>query len=153
MTDPHLLGDGLLPTPFSAAEIRAGCPAGRTIRLLVEPVSGAPYERMNLFVDCDAEGATIESWVVGVDGEPVDRSADRSTWLDLQRHASFPAATTRRTEETVDLPLGRLECLVYTRDSGARFVFAKGHAGMPARYELPDGAGGVEVTTMVADDQ
>ena len=106
---------------------------------------------MNRFVDSDAEGATIESWVVGVDGEPVDRSADRSTWLDLQRHASFPAATTRRTEETVDLPLGRLECLVYTRDSGARFVFAKGHAGMPARYELPDGAGGVEVTTMVAD--
>ena len=43
--------------------------------------------------------------------------------------------------------------LFYTRDSGARFVFAKGHAGMPARYELPDGAGGVEVTTMVADDQ
>jgi hypothetical protein len=152
VSDPHLLGDGLLPTPFSAAEIRAGCPAGRTIRLVVEPVSGAPYERLNRFVECDAEGATIESWVVAADGEPVDRSADRSTWLDLQRHASFPAATTRRTQETVDLPLGNLECLVYTRDSGARFVFATGHAGMPARYELPDGAGGVEVTTMVADD-
>ncbi len=153
MTDPHVLGDGLLPTPFSAAEIRDGCPVGRTIRLLVEPAAGASYERMNRFADCDAEGATIESWVVGVGGEPVDLSTDRTTWLDLQRHASFPAATTRRTEETVDLPVGRVECLVYTRDSGARFVFAKDHAGMPARYELPDGAGGVDVTTMVADDR
>jgi hypothetical protein len=152
VTDPRILGDGLLPTPFSAAEIRDGCPAGRTIRLLVEPGSGASYERMNRFVDCDAEGATIERWVVGDGGERLDASADRTTWLALQQHASFPAATTRRTEETVDLPLGRADCVVYTGDSGARFVFAKDHAGMPARYELPDGAGGVEVTTMVADD-
>jgi hypothetical protein len=152
VTDPHVLGDGLLPTPFSADEIRDGCPAGRTIRLLVEPASGASYERINRFVDCDADGATIESWVVGADGEPVDHSSARSAWLDLQRHASFPVATTRRTEELVDLPLGRVECLVYTGDSGARFVFAKDHAGMPARYELPDDGGGVEVTTMVADD-
>jgi hypothetical protein len=152
VTDPHVLGDGLLPTPFSAAEIRAGCPAGRTIRLLVEPASGASYERVNRFVACDDEGATIESWVVGLDGESVDRSSDRATWLDLQRHASFPDATTRRTEEMVDLPLGPVECVVYTTESGARFVFGKGHAGMPVRYELPDGEGGVEVTTMVADD-
>ena len=153
MTDPHVLGEGLLPTPFSAEEIRVGCPAGRTLRLRVEPRGGAPYERLNRFVDCDAEGATIESWVVGPEGERVELSTDRSTWLDLQRHAAFPAATTRRREETLDLPVGRVDCLVYQRDSGARFAFGRGFAGMPVRYEIPDGAGGVDITTMVADER
>ena len=28
-TDPHILAPGLAPTPFTAAEIRVGCPVGR----------------------------------------------------------------------------------------------------------------------------
>ena len=34
--DPHVLGPGLLPTPFTADEIRVACGSGRTMRLLVE---------------------------------------------------------------------------------------------------------------------
>ena len=151
--DPYDLGEGLLPTPFSAEEIRLGCPAGRTIRLLVEPATGASYERVNRFADCDAEGATIVSWTVGPDLQPVGLTSGRSTWLDLQRHAAFPSATTRRTEEELDLALGRVQCVVYTLSSGARFTFGRGFAGMPVRYEIPTDEGGVDVTTMVSDER
>jgi hypothetical protein len=153
MTDPHLLGEGLLPTPFTAQEIRRGCPSGRTIRLLVEPADGTPYKRVSRFSDCDESGATIESWRVLPDGERADVSSVRSTWLDLQRHAAFPEDSTRVTQSTIDLPFGAFACLVFTSDSGARFDFATDLPGMPARYEIPVGGGGVEVTTMVADER
>jgi hypothetical protein len=43
--------------------------------------------------------------------------------------------------------------VVYTSDSGARFFFVTDLPGMPARYEIPVAGGGVEVTTMVADER
>jgi hypothetical protein len=153
VADPHELGEGLLPTPFTADEIRQGCPVGRTIRLRVEPATGTPYERVSRFVDCDADGATIESWVVGDDGEQIGLAADRSSWLDLQRHAAFPVAGTTVTDESIELGFGRFACRVYSRDGGARFVFATALPGMPVRYEIPDGEGGVAVTEMVADER
>jgi hypothetical protein len=158
MRDPHVLGAGLLPTPFSADEIRAGCPEGRTIRLLVEPAQGEPFERVNRFVDCDESGATLERWRLGaeggVDGE-VER--ERTTWLDLQRHASFPADRATRSREAIELPIGRVECLRYDVRAAAHdapvatFWFALDHPGMPVRYEQSAGAG-VDRTTMVADE-
>lgn len=113
MTDPHVLGEGLLPTPFTADE----------------------------------------SWRVLPDGGRADVSSRRSTWLELQRHAAFPEDSTSVTQSTLELPLGTSACLVYTSDAGARFVFAIDLPGMPARYEIPVAGGGVEVTTMVADER
>jgi hypothetical protein len=83
---------------------------------------------------------------------PAARSG-RSTWLDLQRHAAFPDDSTRITQSTLDLALGAFACVVYTSDSGARFFFVTDLPGMPARYEIPVAGGGVEVTTMVADER
>jgi hypothetical protein len=158
MSDPHVLGAGLLPTPFSADEIREGCPEGRTIRLLVEPAQGAPFERVNRFVDCDESGATLERWRLSADGS-VDGEPERArtTWLDLQSHASFPADRATRSRETIELPIGRVECLRYDVRAAAHddaplatFWFALDHPGMPVRYEQPAGAG-VDRTTMVSD--
>jgi len=180
MTDPHLLGPGLLPTPFTADEIRTGCPDGRTIRLFVEPAEGEPFERVNRFVEADETGATIERWWVGpdglVDGE-VER--ERTSWLDLQRHAAFPADRTTSSRETLELPIGTVECLRYdvrpeasvgasvsAADAApgavtgavvdghavATFWFSLAHPGMPVRYEQVADAGGIDRTTMVGDE-
>jgi hypothetical protein len=54
-----------LPTPFSAADIRAGCLVGRTIRLQSEAPGGELSFRQIRFVEVDADGA--------VPGVPVDR--------------------------------------------------------------------------------
>jgi hypothetical protein len=150
-SDPHVLGPGLAPTPFTAAEIRAGCPAGRVVHLLVEDVGEAPYVRYNRFTSCDADGATIERG--RVDGAP--GPADRTTWADLQAHAAFPAAGTTIAPDTIELPLGVLACDRYTvrDDEGVyTFWFAGEYPGMPVRITREVDGRTVATTTMIASE-
>ena len=138
--DPHILGPGLLPTPFTADEIRAGCPDGRYIRLRVEADGKLVGYRTNVFRDGDAEGATVESQRFDPEGHPDgDPAASRATWLGFQRHAAFPADRTTRVEEVVDTPMGRLPCLRYTTSeedgSIGDYWFARAMPGMPIRYQ------------------
>ncbi len=129
----------LLPTPFTAAQIRTACPAGLTLRYRVERRGEEPRISVTRYVSVDHEEATRESWVESLDGVPegeVER--DTSSWLVLQQHAAFPRATTQRTEEILDLPAGRFECSRYTRVDGNgtwRFWFARELPGQPVRFE------------------
>lgn len=159
--DPHVLGPGLLPTPFTAAEIRAASGRGKTIRILVEGPGDARYERVNRFTDCDDEGATLARWrltAVGAEEDAVDGevSSGRVTWLELQWHAAFPADSTSLGDDVIELPIGRVACLRYeTRETPdaplERFWFAHDHPGMPVRYEVPT-PDGVQRTTVVSVD-
>jgi hypothetical protein len=137
--DPHVLDPEHLPTPFTAEEIRIGCPPGRTIRMRVFEAGQPPYVGVTKFVTGDADGADQESWRETPDGarltEPRRR---RSTWLEFQAHASMPRATTVIEPETVDLPAGRYDCLRYTRREGDEetvFWFARSAPGMPLKVE------------------
>jgi len=156
--DPHVLGPGLLPTPFTADEIRAATGAGKTIRLLVEQPDGERFLRVNRFVAVDAEGATLEQWRVdaagGVDGEVL---SGQVTWHELQEHAAFPAELTTRSTATLEIALGdaaatSLDCLRYEvrdvddGDQVTRFWFALAYPGMPVRYEIPTPAGVLRTT-------
>jgi hypothetical protein len=137
--DPHVLGDGLLPTPFTAAEICEATGVGKTITLLVESPDGTTHERVNRFHTTDAEGATLDAWFAEAPDEVV---SSRVTWRELQEHAAFPSDHTTVTEETLDLPLGRLECRRYDISDapGApveTYWFSPAHPGMPVRYEVP----------------
>jgi hypothetical protein len=149
--DSHILGAGRAPTPFTADEIRRGCPEGRTIRLLVEPDGADPVVRVNRYIQCDADGATIERSVVTADGEQPGDSG-RSSWLELQAHASFPADQPAVANETAALPLGTLECHRYTvRDGDAvdEFWFALAMPGMPVKVtNARDGRIAVTVTAI-----
>lgn len=138
-TDSHQLHPDHLPTPFSADEIRVGCQPGRALRSLVVEADRDPIVRVTRFVSADGGGAEQESWEEALDGrqlgEPVRR---RSTWLSLQEHASFPAATTERTEEEIEIPAGRFDCLRYTTREGETvrtFWFARSAPGMPLRFD------------------
>ena len=137
--DPHRLRPDHHPTPFSAAEIRVGCPPGRTVRALVIEPGQDPHVRVTRFVSGDAEGAEQEIWTETPDGarltEPQRR---RSTWLGYQEHASMPAATTVIDEEEIDIPAGRFECLRYTtrdEDGVSTFWFARSAPGLPLKFE------------------
>jgi F420-dependent oxidoreductase-like protein len=138
-SDPHQLRPDHLPTPFTAEEIRAACQPGRTLRSLVVRPNSEPIVRVTRFVSADAVGAEQDSWEETPDGtrlgEPKRR---RSSWLEFQEHASFPAATTERSAEEIEIPAGRFDCLRYvTRDGDSieTFWFARSVPGMPLRFE------------------
>jgi len=137
--DPHQLSPDDLPTPFTAAEIREGCPPGRTLRFRIERAGEDPVIRVSRYAETDVEGAVQESWTEDFDGRRLsDPERERSTWLELQEHASFPRATTQRAEEEVEIAAGRFACLRYTRtdpDAVWRFWFARDLPGQPVCYE------------------
>jgi hypothetical protein len=143
-SDPHQLRPDHLPTPFTADEIRVGCPPGRTVRSLVIRAGSEPYVRVTRFVSGDADGAEQESWTETPDGVRLtEPERGRSTWLEFQEHASMPAAVTDISEEEIDIPAGRFACLKYTRRDGesvSTFWFARSAPGMPLKFETRTGA-------------
>ena len=146
-TDPHILAPGLAPTPFTAAEIRVGCPVGRVS--IVRTADGLGSIR---FASDDPEGAWIEDTPLDESGAaigPVERG--RSTWLELQEHAAFPVESTAIERVELAGPLGTLACLRYTVQRGeAVLVFwvAVDLPGMPIRVERTQG-GETTVTLQV----
>ena len=151
--DPHVLRPDHHPTPFTAAEIRAGSQVGRTVRQRIE-VDGEPtIVRIQQWESADDEGATRVSGTVRPDGSWADVRRSRSTWLELQAHASMPIATTTIDEVTLDSPMGPLECLRYTTlDGGAieTFWFARAYPGMPVMTERTENGRVVERVTMLS---
>lgn len=146
--DPHVLGDGLLPTPFTAAEIRRAAGNGLTIVLFVESPDGSQHERINRFEQTDAEGATLRAWFTDA---PEDAVTSRVTWRELQEHASFPRAHTTVTDEDLALPFGRVTCRRYeiadAPDAPVEtYWFSLAHPGMPVRYEVPLDGGMLRTT-------
>src|SRR5215510_1060903 len=61
-----------LPTPFSAAEIRAASRPGKTMRLRHSSVGEVPFERVIRFVTVDDDGADRVTYRVAADGTLVD---------------------------------------------------------------------------------
>ena len=117
--DPHILEPDHAPTPFSASEIRDGCPAGRTVRFLVEPAGAEPFVRVTRFVGGDDEAADHESQRFSLDGRAQDEPVrERSTWVEFQSHASFPLGSTVIADDVIEIPAGRFECLRYTVADG-----------------------------------
>ena len=136
--DPHVLEADHLPTPFTAEEIRANSHVGRTVRALVVR-GGESSVRIMRIVAVSPEGWERESWTESMDGRRLSEpELERSTWLELQAHASMPAATTRIDEETIEIPAGRFDCLRYSQLDGESldtFWFATSEPGAPVRFE------------------
>ncbi len=138
-TDPHQLYPDHLPTPFSAAEIRDACGPGRTLRFRIEQPGAEPVIRVTRYGEGDAAVAAQEAWLESSAGAPLgEHELSRPTWLELQEHASFPAATTVRVDEEIAVPAGTFSCLRYDRadeDGTWRFWFARDLPGPPIRLE------------------
>lgn len=152
--DDRVLAPGMAPTPFSAAEIREGCPAGRIVVVRVADGDGE-HHRLSRFAEIDQEGALYERADCDADGAVTGEvSASRLTWLDLQAHASFPAAATAISDETLDLPVGVEECVRYVLSDGddvTTFWFSRQRPGMPAKVTFARGAQVLSTTVMVSD--
>jgi hypothetical protein len=143
-----------LPTPYSAADIRAGCPFGRTIHIQSEAGGELTFRRIR-FVEIDTDGAVQEFQSTDREGRPIgEPTRRRSSWLDLQRHASQPASATVIDEIDLELPFGTEACWRYTvstPEGSATFWFAKGRAGMPVQVEELEGGELVSRSVVVGD--
>jgi len=144
-----------LPTPFSAADIRAGCPVGRTIRLQSEEGGKLTFHRTR-FVEVDADAAVMEFQTTDAEGKPIgEPTLGRSRWFDLQRHASQPTPVTVIDEVDLAMPFGTEACWRYTvgtRDEVATFWFAKHRPGMPVQVEKWVGGELVSRSVMIGDE-
>jgi hypothetical protein len=136
-SDPHTLRPDHAPTPFSASEIRGGCPDGRIVRFLIEGAGAEPFIRVTRFVEGDEEGAEHESQQYSLDGQALGQPVrGRSTWIEFQSHASFPLESTVIVDDDIEVPAGRFACLRYTVTDGTAvdtFWFARERPGMPVK--------------------
>lgn len=153
--DPHISREGDAPTPFTASEIEAGCPAGRVIRLRVDRSDGVAMIRLIRFVEVDETGAVQETQLLDLDGAELAKPMRSSSkWVDYQSHASFPTGITSIDRELRDTPLGRLNCVRYTVIEGNRtdvYWFDADRAGMPVRVETYEDGALVDTMQMIED--
>lgn len=145
MTDAKILDPDHAPTPFTADEIRRGCPPGRSITIRHTNQDASEENWLTVFVEANEEGALLTNQRVTQSSEPVGEASEfRATWDELQPHASFPADITTIETESLSTPLGTFECLRYTIEEadGTKVLwFAPALPGLPVRTEAKDPTG------------
>lgn len=138
--DPYRLHPDHMRTPFSAAEIRAGCPVGR-VSIFRMDSNGQRALQVFHFLTNDEKGADFEVAMLSPDGkQQIQQSKSRSTWVQFQSHASFAKDITTRSEARITTPAGTFDCwryLVVERKPGKtsekRLYFAKRIPGPPIK--------------------
>ena len=155
MTHSRIVDPGHAPTPFTADEIRMGCPQGRQVTVVhLGPDETSEYWTTT-FAKTDQETALLINQQVGEDGQPLGGASELvATWDELQAHASFPAINTTISEVEVATPIGQMHCLLYEVTDGPttkRLWFAKSLPGLPIKttYLKDDRA---ELETVVVRD-
>ncbi|MFN7941051.1 MAG: hypothetical protein U0X73_05605 [Thermoanaerobaculia bacterium] len=144
-----------MPRPFTAEQIRDEFAPGTVIELTRRTPAGETRQRWTV-VAADVGGVSIEYADLDatghVDGTP---KIERSTWVELRDHASFPADRSTREETRRDTALGDLSGWLYTvRDAAAGTVselfFAASLPGPPVEMRVTkDGKTVFEMTQRV----
>lgn len=139
---------GHAPTPFSAEQIRQGCPDGHFRRYRID-IPGKPViYRVLRFEKGTKQSAGFISQQLDAKGRPLgEQRRTRAAWKALQSHASFPASATRIRTVPHATPAGAFTCWLYevrTTEGGRqhlkRFWFAKSLPGPPVQFDhLVDG--------------
>ncbi len=137
----------ILRRPFTAQEMRDEMVPGFTVQILRQTAGAGDRFELWRVLEADAESVVIESCPLDQSGAPAGPpTSTASTWVELRNHATFPAERTALSEETLETPLGALDCWLYRitdPETGAmrEFHFAKSLPGPPVRFaKLKDGA-------------
>ena len=127
------------PTPFSAEEIRKGCPDGRLTSYLIE-IPGKPNSySMTRFVEPNREQTGFENWTTNLQGKIIGKPKRiDAKWRDLQAHASYPEKFTSIALDKITIPAGSFECLRYSVQMEGdlkKLWFARALPGPPVKFE------------------
>jgi hypothetical protein len=119
----------VVAAPFTWEQIRAATKSGRTYRYRVEIPGKAPRERVLTFTKVDDDGCEI---FAGGD------NPKRKGWPQLQKDAEFPKDRVTITEESIKIPGGKFDCLVYEvrgkEGEVTTYYFAKSLPGAPVMF-------------------
>jgi hypothetical protein len=141
------------PMPYTAAQLREGCPEGRTIVMIEEVADKLPVKRRMRFMVVDDERATIVSEELDERDKPVgDPKTQTATWEELRHHAAFPKEFTIVSEATAETPLGTFPCTRYVvtdGDTRTTACFAKTLPGPPVELQIEKAGKLVMTLTMV----
>lgn len=133
--------DDLLPHPYTAEDIRGAMPVGFQLVMETTTPEGSQWNKWTV-VEADAEGVTIEYLDLSEDGKAKgEATRQRSTWIELRNHASFPSAHAQRVQSSRETALGKLDGWLYTvKDPKAgtvtEFFFATDYPGAPVHLEI-----------------
>jgi len=138
-TPTELAPSALLPTPYTAEQIRDANPPGTRLRFLLTTPDQPGMLQTFRWIGGDETMSVLESTVA-----PADGSADGTTqvseskWAELRDHAAFPAVATVRGEGPCQVGAGWFDCLTYVVTDAAvdppvvnHFYFARGRPGPP----------------------
>ena len=140
----------LLERPFSAEQIRDEWVEGFRLKIRRWTPAAEAFEEWTV-VGADADGVDIESFVFdGEGGVVTEPSTQRSSWVQLRDHASFPADRAKREAVTRDTFLGELSGWLYVvgDPSGevvTEFFFAEDLPGAPVTVHVNKGGELVEI--------
>ncbi len=130
------------PTPFTAEEIRLGCPDGRKTKYKIE-IPGKPFHyQITTFVNATPETAGFEMTTLDKDGNTIGQmQTATATWSELQTHASFPQSRTKIENASYTTAAGAFDCWYYhvtgEKDGKpviSKYYFAKKLPGPPIYF-------------------
>lgn len=94
-------------TPFTAQQIREGCPAGRSDTYQIQKIGEDPVLRQTTFTNSTADGAEFRAVMKTQDGVAIgEPQTATATWEELRKHAEYPAKNTTIIEGQVVVPAG-----------------------------------------------
>lgn len=131
----------ILARPFTAEQIRDEWVPGLRLLMRRTTPEGTGVERWTV-IDADDEGADIEYATIADDGTVAgEPPVERSTWIELRDHATFPAAQSTREWVSRTTELGEYEGWLYrVADDSAgtvqEFFFVPELPGAPVQMRI-----------------
>lgn len=148
------LAADMLPTPYTAAQIREACGDGRVFTFQLTDAEGHVVYQAIRFEHGTGKAVDVTSWSFDASGAPLEApSTHKAKWTELRDHASFTTAEATRTRAMARTELGTFEVWQYditsTTQDGKTQVdhmsFADTLAGPPLRWTTE--VGGAVVMT------
>jgi hypothetical protein len=118
--------DDAAPYPFTASEIRAGCPLGRMIDYRIEKVGDSARSERWAFAPVGEDSVTITTTPLDAQGNATGvPETQTSKWTELHEHAHFPRPATKVSEESLTVPAGTFAVLRYviTKEDDVKTVW------------------------------
>jgi hypothetical protein len=148
------------PYPYTVAEIRAGCPAGRVLEYRVEIAGAPPTVERWTFTPTVNDSVDIMTTTFDADGKQTgEPTTENDKWTALHEHARFPRDATTISSESITLPIGTLDVQRYDVKQkgadGAETVktvwFARSLPGPPVKIEVTKAGKPAMTMTMQAN--